>query len=534
MLAFLVASMFETSCRSTTAKFNPVKTPLVTNPSHGKIFSLFQIDIRSLALFRISIATLVLLDLGIRIGDLQTMYSDQGVMPVELVRNHFNGTWRWSLFWIDGSVYFQAGLFGLTTLLVIALLFGFYTRIATIGSWIFLASLYNRVPFAVSGADTLLVILLFWAMFLPLGNCWSVEAFRQRHATQTEKTLFSGATVAILIQVFLLYFCTGCYKAFYHPQPGMLLQNALEWADYNRPVGDWLRSYPTLLGMLSWSTICFELIAPWLLFSPWKTSTVRLWTLLGLVALHMGIELTLSVALFSYVAAAGLCLFIPSEFWDAPCWEPVRSFFRSSDSDKQNIGATGKKKKKNPVFSTVLSGFCLMLILYVMVLSVYGFFQRNRLLVKPIFMNRINELTMLNQRWSMFASLQRSQTRLIAHALLENGQEIDLLRVGNYSSGLQTPVEQPNHRWVKYFQAINRSKTPPQFKERYAQWLFENWNRSHPEEEQIRELSLRRLRQMLPEEEHLPHFGTETLAVIRNQNIRIEETIQWERPWQAQ
>ena len=93
MLAFLVASMFETSCRSTTAKFNPVKTPLVTNPSHGKIFSLFQIDIRSLALFRISIATLVLLDLGIRIGDLQTMYSDQGVMPVELVRNHFNGTW---------------------------------------------------------------------------------------------------------------------------------------------------------------------------------------------------------------------------------------------------------------------------------------------------------------------------------------------------------------------------------------------------------------------------------------------------------
>ena len=534
MLAFLVASMFETSCRSTTAKFNPVKKPLVKNPSHGKVFSLFQIDIRSLALFRISIATLVLLDLGIRIGDLQTMYSDQGVMPVELVRNYFNGTWRWSLFWIDGSVYFQAGLFGLMTLLVIALLIGFYTRIATIGSWIFLASLYNRVPFAVSGADTLLVVLLFWAMFLPLGRCWSVDAFRQRHAWKMGESLFSGATVAILIQVFLLYFCSGCYKAFYHSQPGMLLQNALEWADYNRPVGDWLRSYPTLLGMLSWSTICFEPIAPWLLFSPWKTSTVRLWTLLGLVALHIGIELTLSVALFSYIATAGLCLFLPAEFWDARCWEPVRAFFRRPASEKKRAPATGERQQTSRILSVVLSSFCLMLMLYVVALSVFGFFQRSKTLIKPAFMNRIGELTMLNQRWSMFASLQRRQTRLIAHALLENGQEIDLLRVGNYSSGLQTLVEQPNHRWVKYFQAINRSATSQIFKDRYAQWLFENWNRSHPEEEQIRELSLRRLRQMLPEEENLPHFGTETLAVIRNENIRIEETIQWERSWQSQ
>ena len=149
-------------------------------------------------------------------------------------------------------------------------------------------------------------------------------------------------------------------------------------------------------------------------------------------------------------------------------------------------------------------------------------------------MNRIGELTMLNQRWSMFASLQRRQTRLIAHALLENGQEIDLLRVGGYSSGPQTPSTQPNHRWVKYFQAINRSATSQIFKDRYAQWLFENWNHSHPEEGQIRELSLKRLRQMLPEEENLAHFWNRTLAVIRNENIRIGGNHSVGKTWQAQ
>ena len=131
-------------------------------------------------------------------------------------------------------------------------------------------------------------------------------------------------------------------------------------------------------------------------------------------------------------------------------------------------------------------------------------------------MHRVNELTMLKQQWAMFASLQRRQTRLIAHARLENGQEIDLLRVENHSGGSPAPVEQPNHRWVKYFQALSRASTPQMFKDCYARWLFESWNDSHSQAEQIQELSLRCLRQMLPNEENLSHVGTETLVVVRN------------------
>ena len=214
-----------------------------------------------------------------------------------------------------GLFIFRLGLFLLTALLALVLLVGCYTRVATIGSWILLASLYNRAPFSVNGGDTYLVVLLFWAMFLPLGRCWSVDAYRSRHRACQEKTIFSAGTFAILIQIFLIYFCSGCYKIFFHSDPGMLLEGTLVWADYNRPIGHWLLHFPSLLWVLSWTALAFELLAPWLLFSPWKTNPIRLWILAGFVVLHVGIELTLTVALFSYISLAALTLFLPAQFW---------------------------------------------------------------------------------------------------------------------------------------------------------------------------------------------------------------------------
>ena len=505
-----------------------MKNLSAAHPASKNIIALFRVDIRTLALFRVFLTVIVLIDLGVRIGDLETMYADQGVIPVHLVKNHFAGTWRWSLFWLDGSIYVQGALFALTAILAVSLLVGFFTRIATVGTWIMLTSIYNRVPFAVSGADTLLVILFFWAMFLPLGRCWSVDAWRRGTSPAQETTFLSGGTVAILIQVFLLYFCTGCYKAIYHADPGMLLQNTLEWADYNRPMGNWLLNFPNVLGFFSWATICFEVIAPWLLFSPWKTSKFRLWTLFCLVAMHVGIELTLSVALFSYVAAAGFCLFLPSEFWDARWWKTVQTLFDSRiKKNRQHMN----EKKVNPGISALCSCLCIGLIFYVMLLSLLGFFQRSKIITKPAFMNRLNELTMLNQRWSMFASLQHRQTRLIASARLNNGHEIDLLRIENHLNRPPAPVQHPNHRWVKYFQALSRKSTPQVFKDRYAHWLFNNWNATHSEIEQIQELSLRRLRQMLPGEKNLSHIGIENIAVVRNEGTLPEQTIPWNQPW---
>ena len=108
------------------------------------------------------------------------MYADGGVMPIREVQNHFAGSWRWSLHWLSGAPAFQMALFGLAGLLAVLLLIGCLTRVATIGSWILLASLITRAPLVINAGDTLLLLLLFWSMFLPLGRMWSVDALVQR------------------------------------------------------------------------------------------------------------------------------------------------------------------------------------------------------------------------------------------------------------------------------------------------------------------------------------------------------------------
>ena len=65
-------------------------------------------------------------------------------------------------------------------LLAVALLVGYRTRLATIGSWILLASIHVRLPVVINAGDTLLRVLLFWSIFLPLGAMWSVDARRGR------------------------------------------------------------------------------------------------------------------------------------------------------------------------------------------------------------------------------------------------------------------------------------------------------------------------------------------------------------------
>src|SRR5262249_32796784 len=136
--------------------------------------NLFAIDLRSLALFRVLLALLLLADLAIRATDLNAMYTDDGMFPRAEISQRITTVWNWSFHFASGASWYQAILFGISGVLALALAAGFATRIATIGSWLMLVSIHHRVPAVLSGAEILLRMLLFWAMFLPLGATWSV------------------------------------------------------------------------------------------------------------------------------------------------------------------------------------------------------------------------------------------------------------------------------------------------------------------------------------------------------------------------
>lgn len=179
--------------------------------------NLLVIDGRSLALFRMAMAVLLLVDLAIRATDLNAMYTDAGMFPRGLIHDHYT-SWHWSFHFGSGTWTGQAILFVIAAGLALALLVGFETRAASVGSWLMLISIHHRVPPILSGADILFRMLLFWAMFLPLERMWSLDrALEKRHGTAgmggDGPRVLSVASAAILLQIGLMYLFSAMFKS---------------------------------------------------------------------------------------------------------------------------------------------------------------------------------------------------------------------------------------------------------------------------------------------------------------------------------
>ena len=96
--------------------------------------SLFSVDLRALAAFRIGTATLLLIDLLQRARDLGAFYTDRGVLPrvprIELYEfgDEFGRIHMWSLHMASGQAWFQVLLFLIAACATFAMLIGFRTR----------------------------------------------------------------------------------------------------------------------------------------------------------------------------------------------------------------------------------------------------------------------------------------------------------------------------------------------------------------------------------------------------------------------
>ena len=174
--------------------------------------SLFAIDLRSLALFRIGLACLLLANLAYCAVDLEAWFTDFGVLPrIELQRLTEPGALQLSLHTWSGGAALQVALFLLSAATAVALGLGFHTRSATLASWLLLVSLQNRNPLILTGGDELLRLMLLWSSFLPLGAVASLDA-RRTPAPLSQWSVVSVAGAALLLQIALLYPISALFK----------------------------------------------------------------------------------------------------------------------------------------------------------------------------------------------------------------------------------------------------------------------------------------------------------------------------------
>ena len=130
--------------------------------------SVAELDLRSLALMRISLGMLIVSDLVVALTNAECFYSDAGVLPLKLLRERaWHDDMAWSLHSLNGSVAWVSILIAIGILAAIALTMGWKTRWATAISWLLWCSLETRNPLVINGVDPVVRMLLFWCLFIP-------------------------------------------------------------------------------------------------------------------------------------------------------------------------------------------------------------------------------------------------------------------------------------------------------------------------------------------------------------------------------
>ncbi|MCH2114532.1 MAG: HTTM domain-containing protein [Pirellulales bacterium] len=404
----------------------------------------FAIDHRSLGLFRICLAAVIAHYLITHLGVFDAFHAADKAISSDLLQSYHGRAWKWSLNWLGSSSAYQYFLLTIGFAAAICLAGGWHTRLATIACWLLVASLNNNAPYVASGGDALLCVLLFWSMFLPLGQQWSLDRRGRPPATaDLPPTLVSVATAGILLQMAMMYFFTGISKWNVSWLSGTALDVTFSNDSFVRPAGRLLREFPQLTSILSRTTLYSELLLPWVMFSPWRTSLCRSVAVLMFFGFHIGIEVTLTVLIFSLISVTGLVLFIPSQWWK---WAPLRSLQKVLDrvdfpSEAQKIESRQQRRKRQRMVQRnsghlwahtrrLRQVLAVGLILYTAAWNLLHTFAAETTIRKISFMQQPAMLLALNQHWNMFSYPPNLCMDVACVARKRDGGQVDLLRGG--------------------------------------------------------------------------------------------------------
>lgn len=447
---------------------------------------IFTLDLRSLALFRINLALLSLGDLVARWPAARAFLSDEGFFSRREYLGAIDRPWSLSLYLMVGEPAQVHLLMALHGLCAVALLVGWRTRVFTVLVWVLSGSLLNRNPLAINGGDTFYGLLLFWAMFLPLGARWSLDAVRaeRRGAAPPANPWCDWGGVGLVVQLVVMYWTTAALKSDAAWWEGTALAEAFQVDLLLKPLAYGLAGYPLLLRVLTWGTLALEYLGPALILLPRGQDRIRPLVIAAFFALHLGIFFTMELALFPWVCLAAWLALLPGATWD-----------------KAGVGriaaAEGATGPAQGVFSRVA---CVVAIAFVLVW-----------VARPVLPDELEEqvthdlhpssrLFRLRQGWSMFAPRPpRSDGWFILRARQANGDEVDLL-----TAGAPLTWEKPRYpaqtfdgrRWTKYLSNIGKGRYR-ELRAPFCDFFIGEWNRRHDVGFQIVEAELYYMREEL-------------------------------------
>ncbi len=414
---------------------------------------ILSLDIRSLAIFRVLLGIIVIFDTINRISLVPAFYSDSGIIPRELINlGSFENAYHFQILFLSGSEWFSYLILGSLLLFGFFLMIGYKTRLMTFLCWLLISAAVIRDPLTSHAADNLLIILLFWSLFLPLGSCFGKNKYKSE---LSNKNIFSIGTIALYVQVTLMYIMSGLFKAQGETwMDGSHLYLTLSRFDYLKPLSFFIYPYYDFLGFLTQITLVLELFGPLLLFIPFYFLIARYLFILMFLGLQLSIWATLDVGLFPLVSIAAILIFLPSHFWELlkETIKGSRLVDYLSEFANKFSNYRVQKESEQWSFNSYISHFLVgTLLVYVVLINLM---QVTNLFIKIQPPQKLAYHLKLDQRWNMFAFASSHSEYLSAEIEYKNGVTEDLMKQlkNNYPfKDSFHHIGYVNYRWRIFF-----------------------------------------------------------------------------------
>ena len=463
--------------------------------------TVFALDLRALALYRIGLAAVLLLMMAQLWPDLAAFTTDNGILhrsarPQLNVEEAFPGLcWQLSLHMWSGELAWQQGLVALQALVAAALLVGWKTRWMALASWLLLVSLQARNPLILQGGDDVLRNMLFWSLFLPLGARFSLDA---RHRTlrgdaqPLPDDVAHLGTAGFILQLLCVYFFTGLLKS--DPvwrTEFTALHYALHLDHLTTRFGYWLVSFPALTKLLTAGTMLLEHAGPILLLVPRLDWRVRLVLVLSFMSLHVGIALCCAIGLFPLTCIVCWVALIPTQALHAL----ARLAARRPSLATPNAVAEAVKLPQPPITqspphpllslskpSGVLLGSLIAYMLLINIARLDGGGVYTNVANGPL--KVLGEAAQINQYWCMFAARPAPFGGWYdMRATLADGREVNLWTLDQPVQSTRPAVVSetyPSLRWRKTCMILFERHAPTH-RACFGDYLVRRYQRLHPD-----------------------------------------------------
>jgi hypothetical protein len=289
-------------------------------------------DKRSLAFWRVAISCVILLDVLDRLTDLRQHYTDEGTITRSLILEHFDLRGYVSVYMISGTVSWALLMFFFKVVWAVGLLVGYKTFWMNLLSWYWEISLQIRAPIVLHNGDVYVRMVMFWMLFLPVGEFCSVDAWLKmanppRGPGESRKTArdyvhFAVENLGMICQICFVYSISVIHKYQLGYNSWFEEGSSTYWALASLPyyrtwLGDIFVQLPRgMLRAMTYAVLSWEFLGPWFLFSPILTPYAKLVGVTGIFALHAGFGACMKLEQFVWIGCTASTCFLPPLLWD--------------------------------------------------------------------------------------------------------------------------------------------------------------------------------------------------------------------------